>query len=208
MSKQASTGRIAWSFLFFVLVAAGATACRSQAPSPVSTSDTAQAGAGQGEPVETTAAALSGDSGSDAGPASPGIGSFAVYATEALEMNSNALITGCNVGVENTTGPFLGGGVAAYFNSGATIQSTQTLYAYSAFLNSGVSLGPVDTDSIGGNSGSTYGPVSTFPEMPAPPAMPGATAGATSVTLNSGATRTLAAGASARSPSTRTPASP
>ena len=57
----------------------------------------------------------------DAGPASPSIGAFAVYATEAIEMNGGALVTGCNVGVENTTGPFLGGGAAAYFNSGATI---------------------------------------------------------------------------------------
>ena len=78
-------------------------------------------------------------------------------------MNSGALVTGCNVGVENTTGPFLGGGAAAYFNSGATIQSSQTLYAYSTYLNSGVSLGPVDTDRILGNGGATYGPVSTLP---------------------------------------------
>ncbi len=65
-------------------------------------------------PVGSTAEALSGDSGSDAAPPpSPSIGSFAVYATEALEMNSGALITGCSVGVENTTGPFLGGGASA-----------------------------------------------------------------------------------------------
>ncbi|MGO8993295.1 MAG: hypothetical protein ACLQVI_08190, partial [Polyangiaceae bacterium] len=68
-------------------------------------------------------------------------------------MNSGALVTGCNVGVENTTGPFLGGGAAAYFNSGAKIQSSQTLYAYSTYLNSGASLGPIDTDKVMGNSG-------------------------------------------------------
>ena len=69
-----------------------------------------------------------GDGGaSDAGPASPSIGSFAVYATEALLMNGGATVTGCSVGVENTTGPFLSGGAAAYFNSGASIQSSQTL---------------------------------------------------------------------------------
>ena len=147
------------------------------------------------EPVGTTAAALSGDSGSDAGPASPSIGSFAVYVTEAIEMNSGALVTGCNVGVQNTTGPFLGGGAAAYFNSGATIQSTQTLYAYSTYLNSGVSLGPLDTNVLTAHSGSTHGTVSTFPAMPAPPSTPSATAGTTSVTLNSGQSRTLAAGA-------------
>jgi len=110
-------------------------------------------------------------------------------------MNGGALVTGCSVGVENTTGPFLGGGAAAYFNSGATIQSTQTLYAYSTYLNSGVSLGPIDTHTILGNPGSTHGAVSTFPAMPAPPALPSATAGSTGVTLNSGQSRTLAAGA-------------
>ena len=132
------------------------------------------------------------DSGAaDAGPASPSIGAFALYATEAIELNSGALVTGCSVGVENTTGPFLSGGAAAYFNSGATIQSTQTLYAYSVYLNSGASLGPVDTDHVMGNSGATYGTVSTFPAMPAPPTLPAATAGTTSVTLNSGARRRL-----------------
>ena len=136
------------------------------------------------------------DSGAaDAGPASPSIGAFALYATEAIELNSGALVTGCSVGVENTTGPFLSGGAAAYSNSGATIQSTQTLYVYSVYLNSGASLGPVDTDHIMGNSGATYGTVSTFPAMPAPPTLPAATAGTTSVTLNSGASKTLAAGA-------------
>ena len=147
-----------------------------------------------GEPVATTAAALSPDSGSDAGPASPSIGSFALYATEAIEFNSGSLVTGCSVGVENTTGPFLGGGAAAYFNSGAKIQSSQTLYAYSTYLNSGASLGPIDTDKVMGNSGATHGTVSTFPAMPAAPGTPAATAGTTAVTLNSGATRTLAAG--------------
>ena len=82
-------------------------------------------------------AALSGDSGSDAGPASPSIGSFALYATEAIELNSTSLVTGCNIGVENTTGPFLGGGAAAYFNSGATIQSSQTPYAWLARRSAG-----------------------------------------------------------------------
>ena len=145
--------------------------------------------------MATTSAALSGDSGSDAGPTSPSIGSFALYATEAIELNSTSLVTGCNVGVENTTGPFLAGGAAAYFNSGATIQSSQTLYAYSTYLNSGASLGALDTDHVLGNGGATYGTLSTFPAMPAPPATPAATAGTTPVTLNSNATRTLAAGA-------------
>ena len=81
-------------------------------------------------------------------------------------MNSGALVTGCNVGVQNTTGPFLAGGVTAYFNSGAAIQSSQTLYAYSTFLNSGASLGPIDTSNLMGTSGATHGAVSTFPAMP------------------------------------------
>ena len=131
----------------------------------------------------------------DAAPASPSIGAFAVYATEALEMNSGALVTGCSVGVESTTGPFLSGNAAASFNSGAKIQSSQTLYAYSIYLNSGVSLGPVDTDHVLGNSGATYGPVAAFPAMPAPPPLPAATAGTTAVTLNSGVTKTIAPGA-------------
>ena len=67
----------------------------------------------------------------DAGPASPSIGAFAVYATEAIEMNGGALVTGCSVGVENTTGPFLGGGAAAYFNSGAD----PCAYGYECNLN-------------------------------------------------------------------------
>ena len=96
-----------------------------------------------GDPVGTTAAALS----SDAGPASPSIGSFALQETEAIELSSGSVVTGCNVGVEGTAGPFLGGGAAAHFNSGATIQSTQTLHAYSTYLNSGASLGPDDTGS-------------------------------------------------------------
>ena len=74
-----------------------------------------------GENVGTSVAALSGRTRAwTPGRHAPTIGSFAVYATEAIELNSGALITGCNVGVENTTGPFLGGGAAAYFNSGAT----------------------------------------------------------------------------------------
>ena len=173
------------SVVVLVAVVLGASGCKSQASTEV-----------PNERVATTAAALSGDSGTDAGPpASPSIGSFAVYATEAAEFNANSLVTGCSVGVENTTGPFLAGGAAAYFNSGATIQSSQTLYAYSTYLNSGASLGPIDTDQVLGNPGATYGTVSTFPSMPAAPAMPAASAGTTAVTLNSGATKTLAAGA-------------
>ena len=165
--------------------------CKSQASSGVPESP---------EPVATSVAALSCDGGTDGAtdagpPASPNIGSFAVYATEALEMNSGALITGCSVGVENTTGPFLGGGAAAYFNSGAQIQSSQTLYAYSTYLNSGASLGPIDTDKVLGNSGATYGKVSTFPAMPAAPTMPSAKAGTTNITLNSSASQTIGAGA-------------
>ena len=57
------------------------------------------------------------------------------------------------------------------------------------------SLGPIDTDKVMGNSGATHGTVSTFPAMPAPPSLPPATAGTTAVTLNSGASKTLAAGA-------------
>jgi hypothetical protein len=67
----------------------------------------------------------------DAGPASPSIGAFAAHATEAIEMNGGALVTGCSVGVENTTGPFLGGGAAAYFNSGAD----PCAYGYECNLN-------------------------------------------------------------------------
>ena len=47
----------------------------------------------------------------------PNIGSFAIYATEAVELRSNSSVTGCNVGVENTGGPFLAGGAAAYLSS-------------------------------------------------------------------------------------------
>ena len=57
------------------------------------------------------------------------------------------------------------------------------------------SLGPIDADKVMGNSGATHGTVSTFPAMPTPPSLPPATAGTTAVTLNSGASRSLAAGA-------------
>ncbi len=151
------------------------------------------------EPVATLAADLSArDAGAsdagDAGPASPGIGSFAVYATEAIELNSGALITGCNVGVEGTAGPFLAGNAAVDLNSGAQIQASQTLYASSVYLNSGASIGAVDTDSLTGSSGAKHGSVSAFPTMPAAPALPAATAGTTAVTVNSGASTTLAGG--------------
>ena len=152
------------------------------------------------EPVATVAADLSGsDAGQsdagDAGPASPGIGSFAVYATEAIELNSGALITGCNVGVEGTAGPFLAGNAAVDLNSGAQIQASQTLYAPSVYLNSGVvHRGGRHRDSLTGNSGAKHGTISAFPTMPAPPALPPATAGTAAVTLNSGASKTLAAG--------------
>ena len=158
--------------------------CQSHDPNPV-----------VDEPVGTSAAALSTDSGGT--PASPSIGSFAVYATEAVELNAGSLVTGCNVGVENQTGPFLAGGASAYFNGAATIQSNQTLYAYSTYLNSGASLGPIDTDRVLGNGGAKYGPVSSFPVMPAAPALLAAKAGTTTVTLNSGATKTLSAGRTA-----------
>ncbi len=125
----------------------------------------------------------------------PGIGSFAVYATEAIELSSGSSITGCNVGVENTGGPFLGGGAAAYLSSGAKIQSSQTLYASSVYLSSGASLGPIDTNHVVRSSGATYGTLSTFPAMPVLPAAPSATAGITAVTLGAGSSRTLVSGA-------------
>ena len=128
-------------------------------------------------------------------PCGPSLASFALYATEAIEMDTRASVTGCNVGVENTTGPFLGGGVPAYLNSGAKIQSTETLYASSVFLSSGSSVGPIDTNHLTGSSGATHGAVSAFPTMPVPPAAPSAKAGTTSVTLSAGTSKTLASGA-------------
>ena len=125
----------------------------------------------------------------------PNIGAFAVYAAEAVELSSGSSVTGCNVGVENTDGPFLAGGAAAYFSSGAKIQSSQTLFASSVYLSSGASLGPVYTNKVTTSSGATYGKVSTFPVMPAPPAPPSATAGSTAVTVSAGASKTLASGA-------------
>ena len=149
--------------------------------------------------MATVAADLSGSEAGgseagDAGPASPGIGSFAVYATEAIELNSGALITGCNVGVEGTAGPFLAGNAAVDLNSGAQVQASQTLYASSVYLNSGASIGAVDTESLTGSSGAKHGTVSAFPTMPAAPALPAAKAGTTAVTVNSGASTTLAGG--------------
>lgn len=96
---------------------------------------------GSDELIGTSVAALSGDSGTDAGhdagtPA-PGIGAFALYATQSVELNASSLPTGCGVDVEFATGPFINGGVSAYLNCGAAIQSTQTLYADSVYLNSG-----------------------------------------------------------------------
>ena len=104
-------------------------------------------------------------------------------------------ITGCGVGVENTDGPFLAGGAAAYLSSGAKIRSSQTLYASSVYLSSGASLGPIDTNNVMRSSGATYGKVSTFPQMPAAPAAPSATAGTSAVTVSAGASKTLASGA-------------
>ncbi len=125
----------------------------------------------------------------------PNLGSFAVYATEAVELSSGSSVTGCNVGVENTGGPFLAGGAAAYFSSGAKVQSSQTLFASSVYLSSGASLGPLYTNKVIASSGATHGKVSTFPAMPAPPAAPSATAGAAAVTVSAGASKTLASGA-------------
>lgn len=87
-----------------------------------------------GSTVGIEHAPLSVDSGTDAGPASPDIGSFALYATDAIELNSGSSVTGCNLGVESTTGPFIAG-AAAYLNSGGKIQSSQTLYAYIARIS-------------------------------------------------------------------------
>src|SRR5271154_5360800 len=79
------------------------------------------------EPVARTAEAVSAG---DAGSATPSLGSFPGYATEAIELGSGASIRGgCNVGVEGSAGPFLGGGAAAYLSSGSEIQSSETLYA-------------------------------------------------------------------------------
>jgi hypothetical protein len=143
--------------------------------------------------VTPTVSACDGGSCTAATP-TPAIGSFAVYATDAILMDANSLVTGCNVGVESTTGPFLSGNVAAYFNGGAQIQTSQSLYAASVYLNSSATVGPVDTNEILGNSGASYGTVSPFPaSMPAQLTMPSATAGTQSINLNSG-TQTLAAG--------------
>ena len=87
------------------------------------------------DPIGTSTAALcstdggGSDAGGDAGShsvnggiaASPVIGSFGVYATESILLNANSTISDCTVGVEKTTGPFLSGGVAAYFNADSSI---------------------------------------------------------------------------------------
>ena len=163
--------------------------CQTYGPSPSGTEG----------PVAKAAATLSvsdGDAGT-ASPtiASPDIGSFAVYATEAVELQIGAWVTGCNVGVQGSSGPFLAGGAAAYLESGANIQSSQTLYASSVYLNPWTSVGPLDTNTLMGNSRATYASVSAFPSMPAPPGLPRATAGTTPVTLGWGVSQTLASGA-------------
>jgi len=100
------------------------TGCKGQSPPE---------GTAPAESLATASAALACDAG-DAGPEaaadasspSPAIGTFAIYATESVLFDDGAQVTGCNVGVEGTTGPFLGGNAAAYFNSGAKIDPTQT----------------------------------------------------------------------------------
>lgn len=110
-------------------------------------------------------------------------------------MSTGSSVSGCNVGVEDTSGPFFGGGAAAYLLAGAKIQSTETLYANSVFLTSGVSVGPIDTNHLVESSGASFGKVSAFPTtMPALPGVPSAKAGTSAVTLSAKATKTLAAG--------------
>ena len=103
-------------------------------------------------------------------------------------------MTGCNVGVEGTVGPFLVGAVAAYINSGATIQSDETLYSFSTHLNAGASVGSIATDKLTGDTAAVHGKISTFPEMPTAPMLPQGTAGTTAVRVEPGTARTLGSG--------------
>ena len=187
-SRGRARGPLALTAVVCALFAGG---CRSRGESPA------------GEAIGTSAAPLTADAGSDAGhdagtdagTASPALGSFGVYATQSILLNANALVTGCNVGVEYATGPYLNGGVAAYLNADSSIATTQTLYAASVYLDVGSTLGPVDTNQLTVSGGSTHGAVSPFPAaMPTVPVPPAATAGTTAVTVNSG-TKTLSAGA-------------
>ncbi len=142
------------------------------------------------QPASAQFAPLAADAGA---PASPGVGSFALYAVGSIELNSGAFVAGGNVGVESATGPYLTQGVSAYFNSGASVATNETLYASSVYLNSGALVGAIASDSVTSHS-AAHGAVSAFPAMPGLPALPAATAGTTSETLNSGAKKALSAG--------------
>jgi hypothetical protein len=185
--RGATSGRVQVACVLAMLVAGAVSTVGCQTADDARPREPSSAPAPLGHIAEAV-------TGPDAGPTSPAIGSFAIYATQAIELNSGSSITGCAVGVENAAGPFLGS-AAAYFNSGAKIDPAQTLYASSVYLNSGAEIGPLAATQVTAHSGSSHGAVSSFPVMPAPPALLAATAGTMAVTLNSGGAKRLAAGA-------------
>ena len=130
--------------------------------------------------------------------ASPPASAFVILARHGVSFRDRATISGGHVGVR-PSGTGTPNTMTTGINSHVTIG--RELMAESVSFGAGSVVGNIDANIIAA-TGSTTGAQSPYVAPPEPP-LPGAAApGTTAVTVNSGQTRTLAAGALARSAST------
>ena len=128
--------------------------------------------------------------------ASPKTSNFIFEAGNSIIFHSSPLtVTGGDVAARGTgSGPFLSGGVAIDFSSGATVQKTHNVLADSIRLNSGVIVGDLQTNRLVNPSSGTHGSVTALVPLPGLPVPSPVTPGTQNLTVAGGKTVTASPG--------------
>jgi len=128
--------------------------------------------------------------------AGPRTSDFIFEASNSIVLHSAPLtVNGGDVGARGTgSGPFLSGGVPIDISSGAVVQSTHNVLADSIKLNTGASVGDIQTNHLLNPNAGPHGSVTPFVPLPALPAAAAVTPGTTNLTVAGGKTVTASPG--------------
>jgi len=128
--------------------------------------------------------------------ASPRTSDFIFEASNSIVLHSAPLtVNGGDVGARGTgSGPFLSGGVAIDISSGAVVQTTHNVIADSIKLNTGATVGDIQTNRLVNPNAGPHGSVTPFVPLPALPAPAAVTPGTANLTVVGGKTVTASPG--------------
>lgn len=126
----------------------------------------------------------------------PDVSTFAIYASNSLEILDRGNVQGGDVGVENaSSGPFLVTGFEAALTADSKIDMSHDLLADQVSLRDRATVGDVEATHITTQNNPVYAHQYAFPTMPAPPAPDTAAPSGTAFTVSNGQTQTMSAGA-------------